>query len=207
MKKILLLTLVLVSLSTIADAQLKRTWKRQIYVGYNKTLRSQVLPECTNLDVNLASKQDWLFNVGFTHAKYKSNLNTAGFSAFPLSAKPSVTIQQFNLSAGRRFDLKPKWSISTLAGLSYTHCVEPKSIHNHDVKVGGLFLATYTGASMQTKNALGIHLNAELNFNLCENMMLHAGYMYDFNAAHKTGGFTMGIRIGVIKQKNGTKRI
>ncbi len=207
MKKILMITVALVSLFSEADAQLKRTWKRQIYGGYNKTLRSEVLPECTNVDLNLASKHDWLFNTGFTHSKYKSKLNQASFTGIPVTAKPSVTIQQFNFSAGRRFDFRPKWSISALAGLSYTKCTYPVSIQHHFIKVGGLFLFEGTGAQMATAQALGIHLNGELNYNVSENMMLHAGYMYDFNSAHKTGGFTMGIRIGVIKQKNGARNI
>lgn len=207
-KLIMILTAFLLLVNT-SNAQLKKTWKNQIYGGINKSLRSEALSVSHNYDLTYVSKQDWLFNSGFTYMKYISSLNQAGFSGINFSAKPTIKVKQINLSVGRRVDLSPKWSLSLYAGISYTHCTYPTDINNYTIKYGVFIPISYnrTSAEYAAKESLGLHLNSELNFYLCDNIMLHAGYMYDFNSAHNTGGFTIGGRVGLMKQKHGTRRI
>lgn len=210
MQKLVMVCWIFFLITHSGNAQLTRTWKPQIYGGYNVTRLTENTPKSINFDLTYVTKEQWLFNSGYTRAQYISDLNQRGSTPSLLSSKPSVKVHQFNISAGRRFDLLPKWSISTYAGLSFTHCIYPVELVNQTMKYGYYpitFSASYTGAHYAVKNALGMHVNGEVNFLLCENIMLHAGYMYDFNEAHRTGGFTFGGRIGLMKQKYGTRSI
>ncbi len=190
-------------------AQLSKTWKPQIYVGFNKVFGGKQFIKSENYDLNYVTKTQWLFNIGCTHSKYGISPKNQSFPGNPLSTNPKINLLQFNLSAGKRFDLLPKWSIAMYSGLSFTHYKYANAFYNHTIKFNSYVPVSLSGVGMTFthKKSFGIHLNGEISFYLCENMTIQAGYVLDINKALYTGGFTVGGRVGLIKQKYGTRNI
>jgi hypothetical protein len=207
-KSILILVAFLLIISS-GNAQLKRTWKRQIYGGLSKSLRSENHSPMDNYDMTFVSKYDWLFNGGFTYSRYKSKMDIPTMGGLNIASKPNTTFRQFNLSVGKRVDLSPKWGLSLYSGISYTHYSYPNIAQTNSSKYGVIYpiSLSYVSASYVTKQSIGLHLNSELNFYLCDNIMMYVSYMHDYNDAHETEGFFLGGRFGLLKQKNGTRRL
>jgi hypothetical protein len=208
MQKLILLLTAFILITNSGNAQLKRTWKRQIYGGLSKSLRSEKTSPTDNYDMTFVSKYDWLFNAGFTYSQYRTKLDIPSTGGINIASMPMTTYRQFNLSVGKRVDLSPKWGLSLYSGISYTHCTYPIAAYGNSKKYGILIPVTvsYISASYSTKQSIGLHLNSELNFYVCDNIMMYISYMHDFNTAHIGKGVFLGGRFGLMKQKHGTRR-